>query len=179
MLSKFKRINKEKDIVLQSRFLKNLNPVERIEFLRLCHRRSYKEGEYVYYKGDPGTGMYFIEEGEVELTLDEKTEGGTESLLPLKAPDSFGALSIGYDLRRKSSALCKTDCVLLGFFKPDFDALSNRYPKIAVKFLETLAHISLRQLEATTAKLAEYAGEKTALEIQFNTYYENKNEDAI
>ena len=41
----------------------------RYEFLQLCHRRTFKEGEFVFYRNDPGTGMYFIEEGAVELTL--------------------------------------------------------------------------------------------------------------
>lgn len=178
MSSKITRLKNQANIVFHSRFLKNLNPAERYEFLQLCHRRSYKEGEYVFYKGDPGTGMYFIEEGKVLLTLGDRND--TESpTLPLQAPDSFGALSIGYDLRRKSSALCLTDCKVLGFFKPDFESLLDRHPKIAVKFLQTLSNISLRQLETTSKKLAEISDEKTALEIQFKTYYEEEREEAV
>ena len=47
-------------IVFKSRFLKALSPLDRYEFLELCNRRKYKAGEYIYYQGDPGTGMYFV-----------------------------------------------------------------------------------------------------------------------
>lgn len=156
MFNKFKRLKSQSNIVFGSRFLATLNPAERYEFLQLCHHRNYKEGEYVFYRNDPGTGMYFIEEGKVLLTIgsqeentDEKKEGIITEL-ELGPPDSFGALSIGYNLRRKSSARCVNDCELLGFFKPDFEVLRDRHPKIAVKFLQMLSNIALRQLEATS-----------------------------
>lgn len=176
MFDKLKRLKDQSNIVLKSKFLANLNPAERYEFLQLCHRRSYKEGEYVFYKNDPGTGMYFIENGCIQLTIgspDEDTPDDIISELELHSPDSFGALSIGYDLRRKSSAHCINDCELLGFFKPDFEVLRDRHPQIAVKFLQTLANIALRQLEATAKKLAEVSSEQLALNIQFQTYYED------
>lgn len=179
MASKFKRLKNQANIVFHSRFLKNLSPAERYEFLQLCHSRHYKEGEHVFYKGDPGTGMYFIEEGKVMLSLGDKSDDMDNPSLTLNSPDSFGALSIGYDLRRKSSAICLTDCALLGFFKPDFESLLDRYPKIAVKFLQTQSNIVMRQLEKTSNKLAELADEKTALEIQFKTYYEDQSEEAV
>lgn len=183
MLDRIKRLKKHSDIVFKSRFLANLNPAERYEFLQLCHHRNYKEGEYVFYKNDPGTGMYFIEDGRIELNV--KTSDNDEKelkdypRLELASPDSFGALSIGYDLRRRSSACCLTDCKLLGFFKPDFEVLQNRHPKIAVKFLQTLTNIALRQLDTTTRKLAEISNEATALGIQFKTYYEDYSEDSV
>lgn len=185
MFNKFKRLKSQSNIVFGSRFLATLNPAERYEFLQLCHHRNYKEGEYVFYRNDPGTGMYFIEEGKVLLTIgsqeentDEKKEGIITEL-ELGPPDSFGALSIGYNLRRKSSARCVNDCELLGFFKPDFEVLRDRHPKIAVKFLQMLSNIALRQLEATSKKLAEISDEKTALNIQFQTYYEDNIEESI
>ncbi|MEO1023474.1 MAG: cyclic nucleotide-binding domain-containing protein [Bacteroidota bacterium] len=177
-MEKLKRLKKQANIVFNSRFLKNLSPAERYEFLQLCHRRTYKEGEFVFYRNDPGTGMYFIEDGRIKLTTsitdeDESSELGFE----LSCPDSFGALSIGYDLRRKASAKCLVDSTLLGFFKPDFEVLKNRHPQIAVKFLQTLSNIALRQLEQANKKIMELADESTALSIQFDAYYEDINEE--
>lgn len=181
MFDKLRHLKDQSNIVFKSTFLANLNPAERYEFLQLCHRRSYKEGEYVFYKNDPGTGMYFIESGIIQLTIgtpDQETPDEIISQLELKSPDSFGALSIGYNLRRKSSAKCMTDCDLLGFFKPDFEVLRDRHPQIAVKFLQTLTNIALRQLETTSNKLAELASEQVALNIQFKTYYEESREES-
>lgn len=182
MFDKLKRLKDQSNIVFKSKFLANLNPAERYEFLQLCHRRNYKEGEYVFYKNDPGTGMYFIEDGCIQLTIGTPDENDADEImseLQLESPDSFGALSIGYNLRRKSSARCTTDCELLGFFKPDFEVLRDRHPQIAVKFLQTLANIALRQLETTAKKLAEVSNEQLALNIQFQTYYENSRGENI
>lgn len=175
MKSKLKRLKNQTNIVFNSKFLKNLSAVERYEFLQLCHRRTYKEGEFVFYSNDPGTGMYFIEDGEVELTVsisDDNPEEETKEGFLLETADSFGALSIGYDLRRRSSARCMTDCTLLGFFKPDFEVLMERQPQIAVKFLQTLSNIALRQLERATRKIEELSDPYTAVRIEFEAYYE-------
>lgn len=179
MASKLKRLRNQVQIVFNSKFIKNLSPAERFEFLQLCHRRTYKQGEYVFYRNDPGTGMYFIEDGTVELTFtsgeDENEENEVKEGFVLETADSFGALSIGYDLRRKSSAKCITDSTLLGFFKPDFELLMERHPQIAVKFLQTLSNIALRQLERATNKIEELSDAYTAVKIEFEAYYEQKD----
>lgn len=159
-------------IIFNSRFLKNLSSAERYEFLQLCHRRKYKEGEFIYYQGDPGTGMYFIEEGKVQLVIDPEVDSEKEPYkFKLETPESFGALSIGYELRRLSSAKCLTDCTLLGFFKPDFETLKKRHPAIAVKFMENLAMIAMKQLDISTKALQEFSGQVEAYRLQFETYY--------
>lgn len=176
---KIERLKNQSRIVFKSRFIKNLTPAERYEFLQLCHRRTYNEGEYVFYRNDPGTGMYFIEDGKVELTMlppDSNTDEETEKdAFVLGTAESFGALSIGYNLRRRSSARCLSDATLLGFFKPDFELLMERHPQIAVKFLQTLTNIALRQLERATNKIEELTDPYTAIKIEFEAYYEDKS----
>jgi CRP-like cAMP-binding protein len=78
-----------------------------------------------------------------------------------------------------SSAKCTTDCVLLGFFKPDFETLRNRYPQIAIKFLEVLSMIAMKQLEKTTGALIKATDIEHAFSLQFETYYSGQiTEDA-
>lgn len=179
-MGKITNIKQQLSIVFGSKFLKNLSTAERYEFLQLCHKRDYKEGEYVFYRNDPGTGMYFIQDGKIELMLDanpDNDHSDSSNKFILDAPDSFGALSIGYNLRRKATAQCVTDCQLLGFFQPDFEVLRDRHPQIAVKFLQSLTNIALRQLEQATFIIEEVAGQEKALQIQFDTYYENNSEE--
>ena len=157
-------------IVFKSRFLKALSPLDRYEFLELCNRRKYKAGEYIYYQGDPGTGMYFVEKGAVELIV-EAEDSATKPTFRVESPESFGALSIGYEMRRMSSARCITDCTLYGFFKPDLIALCNRYPHIGIKFMSVLNSIALRQLQVTLRALTEKSNVAAAHSLQFETYY--------
>lgn len=174
--NRFKTLKDQGNIIFKSRFLKNLSSLERYEFLQLCHRRSYNKNEFIYYQGDPGTGMYFIEEGKVQLVVESQSGSEEEErIFTIEAPESFGALSIGYELRRMSSVKCVTDCTLLGFFKPDFETLKNRHPAIAVKFIETLALIAMKQLEISTQTLKEYSGSVKAHALQFEIYYGNQN----
>lgn len=176
----FKKTKKQADIIFNSRFLKSLTMLERAEFLQYCHRRQYKKDEYIYYQGDPGTGMYFIEEGKVELVIKPApgANGDTQSYV-IQSPESFGALSIGYELRRISSAKCLTDCTLRGFFKPDFETLKKRHPTIAVKFMETLAMIAMKQLEIVTKELQKVSSAERAFSLQFKTYMSPDTEETI
>lgn len=181
-LKQFNKIRNRTDIIFKSRFLKNLTMLERSEFLQYCHHRQYKEDEYIYYQGDPGTGMYFIEEGKVELIVEPEPDSENEATQSyvIASPESFGALSIGYELRRISSAKCLTDCTLLGFFKPDFETLKKRHPLIAVKFMETLAMIAMKQLEIVTKELKKASSTEQAFSLQFKTYMspqENKESE--
>lgn len=175
------KLKAQTDLILKSKFLNSMSPLERYEFLQLCHRRKYNEGEYIYYQNDPGTGMYFIENGRVQLIVENSSDETSKGNLSydLSAPESFGALSIGYDLRRMSSAKCLTDCVLLGFFKPDFETLKKRHPDIAVKFIATVATVAMKQLDRTTRKLIEIADINTAFSLQFTTYYGEDEKEQI
>lgn len=171
--NKFTRIKNQGNIIFKSRFLRNLSKVERFEFLQLCHRRKYQKDEHIYYQGDPGTGLYFIEEGEVQLITQggENTEQYTHVI---RSPESFGVLSIGYEFRRFATAKCLTDCILLGFFKPDFETLKKRQPHIAVKFMETLAMIAMQQLSTAIDELNESSEAKRIIALQYNTYYDDQ-----
>lgn len=168
-----KKLKREGNILLRSQFLNSLSPLQRVEFLRFCHRRTYTEGEYIYYQNDPATGMYFIESGRVQLIIEKGSEEEEKKVITreLSPPESFGLLSIGYELRRTSSARSLTDCVLLGFFKPDFDSLKWRHPQIAVKFLEGVTGLVLKQLDRSTRKLIEVSGAETAFAIQNGSRY--------
>jgi CRP-like cAMP-binding protein len=166
----FRTYKKNLEVLFKSRFLTRLALHERYEFLQLCHRRTYKAGEYIYYQGDPGTGMYFIEDGIVDLIVESEDADGQKPTFTLSTSDTFGALSVSYEIRRMSSARCVTDCTLLGFFRPDFETLRDRHPTIAIKFMEVIAMIAVKQLEQTTKRLLNVTDVSTAYSLQFDTY---------
>lgn len=177
---KLERLKKQGNVIFKTRFLKSLTLTERYELLQLCHRRTYKQNEYIYHQDDPGSGMYFIEDGGVELIV--KPKGSEEEdaySYTLEAPESFGALSLRYEVRRLSSARCTTDTTLLGFFQPDYNTLKDRHPKIALKVIETISLIAMKQLQRTTHALIESTSLSKALSIQFRTYYDEELGDSF
>jgi CRP-like cAMP-binding protein len=172
-----KKLKKQGNIVFNSSLLKNLNALERYEILQLCHHRTFKAGEYILYKDDPGTGMYFIQEGTVRLSVNKQgstkksDSESSESQFSTEFtnPAEFGLLSIGYEIQRLYTAYCVTDCKLLGFFKPDFETLKKRHPETAVKFLEAISTKSMKQLEQTMKVLTSELGSKKAFDILLNS----------
>jgi CRP-like cAMP-binding protein len=171
-----KKLKEQGNIVFKSNLLKELNPLERYEILQLCHQRTFKAGEYIFYKDDPGTGMYFVQEGTVRLSVSKQDEAAGLSnnsddnfSTDLSNPAEFGILSIGYEIQRLYTAYCVTDCRLLGFFKPDFETLKKRHPETAVKFLEAISTKSMKQLEQTMKVLTSELGSKKAFDILLNS----------
>jgi CRP-like cAMP-binding protein len=178
---KLERIKAQGRLIFKASFLENLSVAERYEFLQLCHSRSYKTNEYIYYQGDPGTGMYLIEEGEVELRVEGEGDIPPE-IFVLSAPEAFGMLSLSHEMRRLSTARCVTRTKLLGFFRPDLERLQDRHPKIAIKLHEMLNILLARQLQATIRNLENVTGKTFAYSLILEEFYRKsgkKNEENL
>lgn len=176
---KLEKLREQTSIIFKSPFLSKLSPAERYEFLQLCHRRRYKAGEYVFYKGDPGTGMYFLESGKVLLSPETDDVNEEKPSMILKAAQCFGTFSVMYELRRKYTARCLTDTRLLGFFRPDYDTLRNRHPQIAIKFMETVTTTAIMQLERANDKLTEITDEESTFDLQMEQYRNEQAEESL
>lgn len=171
-----KKIQNQGSIVFKSQLLKDLNPFERYELLQLCHRRKFKEGEFIYHQNDPGAGIYFIEEGSVRLIVSNNSEvdHNQKFTVDISAPSELGIMSIGYEIPRMATAQCITDCTLLGFFKPDFETLKKRNPETAVKFLEAVTNQTMKRFEMSMNQLKKNTDLKTAFSIMFREYQESE-----
>ena len=121
----------------------------------IVHKREYKAGEPVFYQGDPGLGMFIIQEGEVSIRISER-EGEEKELAVLTDGDFFGELSLLDESPRSATGLCKTDCSVIGFFRTDLMELIKENPdlgmKIVMKFAEILA-IRLRKTDKELSKV--------------------------
>ena len=171
----FQKIRNQGHIVFKSNLLKNLTPFERYELLQLCHRRKFKEGEFIYHQNDPGAGMYFIEEGSIRLIVSGNAEKSDSEkfTLDVQAPSEIGIMSIGYEIPRMATAQCLTESTLLGFFKPDFETLKKRNPETAVKFLEAVSTQTMKRFEQSIDQLKKCTDLKTAFSILFRDHHES------
>lgn len=108
--------------------------------LNIVHNRNYVSGEFIFYQGDPGIGLYIIREGEVQIQRSEEN-GNTVLLSTFRKGDFFGELALVDGEKRSASALAKTDVRLAVIFKPDLDEFIEKYPKTGIKMLQGIAHI--------------------------------------
>ena len=123
--------------------------LERIE--RILHRRQYQQDESIFLQGQPGLGMYIIEEGTVEIV----SGPGRHRLAELHTGEFFGELALLDDSPRTATAIARTYCKLLCLFQPDLLDLLDRNTRLGVKILFRLAGTIGERLKRTNESLTE------------------------
>lgn len=111
----------------------------------IIHKRNYLAGEYIFYQGDPGIGLYVIREGEVLISR-ENDNGEKITLALFQQGDFFGELALVDNDKRSASAIAKSDTKLSVIFKPDLDEFIEKYPKKGIKILRGIAEITAVRL---------------------------------
>ena len=113
--------------------------------LNIIHSRNYLLGEYIFYQGDPGIGLYVIREGEVQISR-SGGNGMEINLATFKKGDFFGELALVDGEKRSASAIAKTDVKAVVIFKPDLDEFIEKYPKKGIKILKGISNIIAQRL---------------------------------
>ena len=128
----------------------------------IVHRRQYMSGEYVFYQGDPGLGMYVIEQGEVSVFL-LGTDGTKKELAVLKDGDFFGELSLLDESPRSATVIAVTDASLVGFFRPDLFEIMEKVPGTGLKIVLKVAEMIGERLRNTNQELSKLRAEFDAV----------------
>ncbi len=123
--------------------------LDRIE--RILHRRQYGQDEVIFLQGQPGLGMYIIEEGTIEIL----SEPGKVHLAKLHSGEFFGELALLDDSQRTATAIARTYCKLLCLFQPDLFDLIDRNRRLGIKILFRLANTIGQRLKKTDEYLSE------------------------
>jgi len=127
------------------------------------HRRSYRRGEVLYYEGDPGLGLYIIEQGRIQLRS-EAEPGVAQPLRHLQPGEAFGVLSILGDFERLETAETLTEARVLGFFRPDLKNIIKRNPSAGAEIMMALSRwIGGQHLELVRV-VSEHSGRDVALQ---------------
>ena len=120
--------------------------------LNIVHNRIYVAGEYIFYQGDPGLGMYLIRDGEVEIKR-EGTSKKAVQLAKLKKGDFFGELALVEGEKRSASAIAIKDTKLAVIFKPDLEDYIEKLPKKGIKIMRGIAEIIAARLRKVNEEL--------------------------
>lgn len=112
----------------------NSIPKDQIQnLIRYLEILTFKPGEIIFSTGEMAAGMYFIDEGEVELQINGKT-------VKLINPGGlFGEISLLYHVPSKVTAIAKTKLIAFELMNEDFDKIREKVPeieKLAVQFAE-------------------------------------------
>ena len=113
--------------------------------ISIIHNRNYIAGEYIFYQGDPGIGLYLIREGEVLISR-ESENGEKITLAVFHKGDFFGELALLDSEKRSASSIANSDTKLSVIFKPDLDEFIEKYPKKGIRIVQGIAEITAVRL---------------------------------
>jgi CRP-like cAMP-binding protein len=143
----------------------NLAPRDLKEVAAIVHKREYRAGEPIFYQGDPGLGMYIIQDGEVSIAILGK-DGNEQELAMLGDGDFFGELALIDESTRSANAVCRTDCTLIGFFRPDLFELIEKENTLGIKIVMKLAEIVAQRLRQTDKELSKVKSQLERLQTR-------------
>ncbi len=149
----------------------DLTAKELKEVAAIVHRREYRTNEPVFSQGDPGLGMYIIQSGEVAITITGR-DGNERELVALNDGDFFGELALLDESPRSANARCKTECLLIGFFRPDLFELIEKKASLGIKIVLKLSEIVAQRLRETDKELSKM---KNQLELVQERGMNNEN----
>ena len=112
--------------------------------------RRYAHGRPIFARGEPGSCMFAIAEGQVRLSV--TSAEGREVLLAVLGPgEVFGELALLTDLPRTATVRALEPTELLGLTAWNFRAELQQSPEVAYQLLRVTA----QRLAAADAQLAE------------------------
>jgi CRP-like cAMP-binding protein len=134
-------------------FLGELSDVELSDVAGRLQPERYRIGELVVVEGTPGETMYFVEDGQVELTTQF---GNTQILLDrLAQGDFFGEMAVLTGNPQVATVRAVTDLNLWRLGKKELEDLLNKYPNLTLALSramgERLTQTLSRLKEATRA----------------------------
>ncbi len=106
--------------------------------MAIARKRTFRNGEVIFHRDDPGQVLYVIKEGKVKIYL-ISPDGQEISLVVFGKGECFGEFAILDDLPRSANAIAleKVECYTLQ--RSDFHNAIMKIPKIAIQILEVLS----------------------------------------
>jgi CRP/FNR family transcriptional regulator, cyclic AMP receptor protein len=102
-----------------------------------ARRRSFRRGEVIFHKGDPGATLYIILSGQVKIVL--PSEGGEEAVLGVLDEDEFfGELSLIDGRPRSATIMATQPTEALVLHRDEFIAFLEVNPLVSIDLLHTL-----------------------------------------
>lgn len=135
------------------------------KILKYAHKRSYQAGETIFLQGDPATGLYILAEGQIDVLIDKDTK------MNIKESGSiFGLFTIDSDVKRWYSIRAASNVIVYGLFKPDFETIISREPKLAFRITRYTSRKAIQMLSELYKKLNDTIGAEESLNLLFKDY---------
>jgi CRP/FNR family transcriptional regulator, cyclic AMP receptor protein len=121
----------------QVSIFKGLNDQEVHDLISVAKKRTFRTGEVIFHRDDPGQILYIIKEGKVKICL-ISPDGQEISLVVFGKGEYFGEFALLDGLPRSADAIAleKVECYTLQ--RNDFHNAIMKNPRIAIQIMEVL-----------------------------------------
>ena len=121
--------------------------VEHLQMLaKLATIKTFSKGETIIQQGEPGTGLFVILDGEVEVTVKPKSSAAEIKVTTLSKGDFFGEMAIIDGFPRSATITTLTDTKVVELGRWVFLDAMRREPSIGVMLVPILTK-RIRELE--------------------------------
>ena len=127
-----------KELLAEVPLFEELGDAELSILAQRVRQRRYKEGDTIFHKHDPGIALYVIVSGKVKIH-NETPEGADAIIAILDTGEFFGELAVIDGHERSADATTLAPSELLMLTRDDLHDILQRYPKIGLCLLATLA----------------------------------------
>lgn len=163
------------DLLAGVPLFEGLSDSDRDELANHLEEESFKQGETVFAKGDPGSSMYIILSGAVQIYLPADENAPRVVLNDLRTGEYFGELSLFDAKPRSASVEAVVETVLLKLTREVFTGHLVTSKGAALVILGEMAE----RLRRTNAMLGQRAATNAVKEIEENLRWDQRLADKV
>jgi CRP/FNR family transcriptional regulator, cyclic AMP receptor protein len=150
-----------RNLIRNVELFRGFQPTELEELTQSAIVHHYNAGSIIFHQGDPGTTLYIIISGQVEVYLLDKMMQPI-MLRQMQHGDYFGELSLFDDKPRSAYARALQDVELLEISQDQMADCISRYPRAALMLLQIMAD----RLRSTDEMLLQRAAKNVDAELE-------------
>ncbi len=139
------------EALVRSEFLQGLSAQDREAILRAAQLRPVARDTFLLRQGDPADRVYLLAQG--RLRLSTITPDGQEVIIRYVAPgEGFGVAAALKDITYPVSIEAVENSLVIGWDRATFAELMERYPRLAMDAMRTLA-FRMREMQDRVREL--------------------------
>ena len=145
----------ESQLLKRSFIFSGLSEEELAELAGLAARRSFAQGEFVFWEGDAPDSFYIVIEGRVKVL--KHSSLGKEFIIAFFGPgEIFGEVAVFQDRPYPASAQAAADTKVLRIRREDFLSFVSQRPQVVLRIVSVLGE----RLRDAQGRLKDLAGER-------------------
>lgn len=148
-------------ILRQADIFYEFNPTHLEMVASICRERTYNLGQIIFEQNTPGTELYIIAAGEVDIQIEPASRGHepvhAQTIATLRRGQSFGEVALVDEGLRSARARCAVDNTRLLIIDRDrIMLLCDTYPALGYRLMRNLAADLAMKIRNTDLQVREY-----------------------